>query len=264
MSELVELILPPSEDGYSAEESVETVIRTQLDGGAGRYRKDIFGASDLVSCQWICDAGQYNYLRSFYRSTDSGSLPFKAKLIIDHADLQYYECRFIPKSFKLDGVKGLSYSVSATIEATPINEIDVDLDKDIIFLAELLGPDYEQLFIQFSDKLDKIVNIDWPLVWRSWNLYPKDADDILLESIFGNTFKYDFQVVDSKLDQYVNFDYPLIFGNMRKGLLSEIDQTLLDNMGPEYYYYTMNSMPVLENVVNKVYPKVFKQWTRNI
>lgn len=162
MTTLRELIIPPDQDGYSVEKSAESVIRIQLDGGAGRYRQDLFGVSDLVSCQWILDGEQYNYLQSFYRSHSSGSMPFIVNLIIDYAELKPYECRFIPNSFKLTGVKGLAYFCSATLECTPIEEIDIGLDADIVYLIDMYGWDYAARFAQVESQLHKIVNINIP------------------------------------------------------------------------------------------------------
>lgn len=162
MTTLRELIIPPDQDGYSVEKSAESVIRIQLDGGAGRYRQDLFGVSDLVSCQWILDGNQYNYLQSFYRLQSSGSMPFMANLIIGHAELKPYECRFMPNSFKLTGVKGLAYFCSATLECTPIEDSDTGLDLDIVYLADMFGPDYAAHFTQVETTLHKIVNINIP------------------------------------------------------------------------------------------------------
>lgn len=162
MTTLKELIIPPDQDGYSVEKSAESVIRIQLDGGAGRYRQDLFGVSDLVSCQWVLDGNQYNYLQSFYRFHSSGSMPFMANLIVGHAELKSYECRFMPNSFKLTGVKGLAYFCSATLECTPIEDIDTGLDSDIVFLAEMLGEDYVNIFARLECKLHYIVNVTMP------------------------------------------------------------------------------------------------------
>lgn len=162
MTALRELTIPPDQDGYSVEKSAESVIRIQLDGGAGRYRQDLFGVSDLVSCQWILDGDQYNYLQSFYRSHSSGAMPFMANLIVEHAELKPYECRFMPNSFKLTGVKGLAYFCSATLECTPIEDINTELDADIVYLADMFGPDYAAHFTQVETLLHKIVNINIP------------------------------------------------------------------------------------------------------
>ena len=162
MTTLKELIIPPDQDGYSVEKSAESVIRVQLDGGAGRYRQDLFGVSDLVSCQWILDGNQYNYLQSFYRFHSSGSMPFMANLIVDHAELKPYECRFMPNSFKLTGIKGLAYFCSATLECTPIEDINTGLDADIVYLIDMYGWDYNVKFAEIESQLHKIVNINIP------------------------------------------------------------------------------------------------------
>ena len=89
-------------------------------------------------------------------------MPFMVNLIVDHAELKPYECRFIPNSFKLTGVKGLAYFCSATLECTPIEDMDTGLDSDIVFLGEMLGEDYVNIFAREECKLHYIVNVTIP------------------------------------------------------------------------------------------------------
>lgn len=262
MTVLKELILPPNEDGYSSESSVEDVIRVQLDGGAGRYRRDLFGVSNLVNCQWLCTAEQYDYLKSFYRVHSSGTIPFKAKLILDHSDMEYYECRFMPKSFRLDGVKGLSYSVSAVLEALPIDEPSLESDNDIVYLADMLGEQYETIFTRFNEKLDKIVNIDYPLIWGDWIKQPLTEDEQYLLNQYGIEYRNVLIQADNKLDQYINIDYPQIFANMRKGTLSENNQLLQDNLGPDYIYQFKVAEGQLNSLMNERYLKAIGKWIK--
>lgn len=159
---MIILELPPEQDSYSVEDSSEVVTRTQLDGGAGRYRRVLFGTSSLVTCTWICNADEYDYLKAFYRQVSEGADSFLTNLIIDSADLVEYECHFIPKSFKLVAVKGLSYTVSATLEATPYDGDNDERDEAIIFLYGYFREDYSKIAIATFDKLDPHVNIILP------------------------------------------------------------------------------------------------------
>lgn len=162
MTTLKELIIPPDQDGYSVEKSAESVIRIQLDGGAGRYRQDLFGVSDLVSCQWVLTVDQYDYLRAFYRYHSSGSIAFKAKLLVEHSELKYYECLFMPGSLKLTGVKGLAYFCSAVLECTPLEENNTEFDLAVIYLAEQYGYDFGSPFIRNDNELHILTNVTLP------------------------------------------------------------------------------------------------------
>ena len=112
----------------------EETLRVKLDGGRGRYRKDIFQSSSMLNVSWICDREQYQYLVAFYRTaTMRGALPFTIDLIIDDMDLKEYEANFMPGTFTLTSQRGLSYTVSATIEvAQPVNVDEVTDDTAII------------------------------------------------------------------------------------------------------------------------------------
>lgn len=104
----------------------ENVIRTKLDGGAGRYRLDKIGATHEARVQWVLEAQGFNYLMAFYRTEiDYGSLPFTIDLKgVDGAALGTYTARLVPGSLNLGANMGSLLRVDATLELTPatVNE----------------------------------------------------------------------------------------------------------------------------------------------
>lgn len=110
------LSMPPDQSNYQLTDG-HTTVSTQLDGGAGRYRADVLGASYRLVCQWTCDKRNFNYIKAFYRtSTVFGSLPFQIALMIDGGDLDTYTAYFLPDTFNLISQSGNTWIVGATLE----------------------------------------------------------------------------------------------------------------------------------------------------
>lgn len=207
---MYKLMLPPDEESYSVEQSAESVTRVQLDGGAGRYRQVLFGVSDIVTVSWVCDENEYDYLRALYRGTKEGALPFLADLIIDKSELMEYTCHFVPKSFKLDSVKGLAYNVSASLEVTPVADDYDKFDTTIEFLLLYFGSQYAILAPKLFDKLQPHVNIIYPRIFDGKNRPPRTELENELNIYFGNGYVAKMQKVDSDIDNSVNFRLPSI------------------------------------------------------
>lgn len=155
--EMVKFVIPPDNSQYTVADGKE-VIATQLDGGAARYRQDIIGATSTVTVTWILGRDEYSYLRSFYRGiTGKGATPFLIDLILDSYELTEHKAYFIPGSMQLTQQKGLTHWVSAQLEVVP-NE---DTDKgSFAYIYNALGSSWKL----WLDKLDVIVNKDWPEV----------------------------------------------------------------------------------------------------
>lgn len=154
------LMLPPTEAGYTATFG-GGVIGQKLQGGASRFEVDVLGASHMLSLSWFTNAAGYQYLMAFYRLWQRNpSQPFIAKLIIDDHQLRDYQCHFMPDTMNLVGTEGLSYSVSAQIEAkakTP----DYEFDQSLVDAWEsgVVGglPDLEQLVnVDLPDALENV------------------------------------------------------------------------------------------------------------
>jgi hypothetical protein len=109
------LILPPQEDTFAVSLKSE-IIKTDLDGGLPRYRKDQIGSVSLIDVSWIGRKEQFEYLRAFYRAaTLNGSEPFDMYLRISSVTpTKYEDVHFIPGSFS-SSTEGDLYSVNAQI-----------------------------------------------------------------------------------------------------------------------------------------------------
>lgn len=157
------LMLPPTEAGYTATFG-GGVISQKLQGGASRFEVDVLGASHMLSLSWLTDRAGYQYLMAFYRLWQRNpSQHFLARLIIDDHQLQDYECHFMPDTMNLTAIAGLSYSVSAQIEArakTP----DYDFDQSLVDAWESgMGdgvPELEQLVnVDLPDALENVESV---------------------------------------------------------------------------------------------------------
>lgn len=157
------LMLPPTEAGYTANFG-GGVISQKLQGGASRFEVDVLGASHMLSLAWFTDRAGYQYLMAFYRLWQRNpSQPFLAALIIDDHQLQDYECHFMPDTMNLNAVAGLSYSVSAQIEAKAITP-DYAFDQSLVDAWESgMGdgvPELEQLVnVDLPDALENVESV---------------------------------------------------------------------------------------------------------
>jgi len=152
--------LAPDNSSYSVTDGKE-VIGVSLDGGAGRYRRDILGASSAVSVQWVCDRDEYRYLRTFYSAlVDKGATPFLIDLILDNPLPVEHKAYFVPGSMVLTGQKGLSYYVSAQLEVEPVGVTDDDITFAALYGE--FGSNYETEFPAFEDVFDNLMNVQIP------------------------------------------------------------------------------------------------------
>ncbi len=161
---LNKLSLVPDNSSYSVTDG-KSVIATQLDGGAMRYRRNVLGATSSVSCTWIIGPDDYRYLRSFYRSVvANGALPFMVDLLLDEPALIEHKAYFVPDTITLNSQKGLQYNVSAKLEVFP-NEYDVEADMIFAVLYGELGPDYMSLFPLLESDFDELINVSIPEIF---------------------------------------------------------------------------------------------------
>lgn len=152
------LTLIPDVTSYAVDFGQE-VVYNQLDGGAGRYRRDILKSSYVVTVQWICDPSEYDYLCSFYRvAVDNASMPFTMMLISDRSELALHECYFVPKTFRLADQQGHAYTVTATLEVKQLAPAGTNLDELLVILMDLYGDD----FYWAMDLIDQIINVRLP------------------------------------------------------------------------------------------------------
>jgi hypothetical protein len=128
---LSKIKLPIDKEGYSVQYG-SNVLRTELEGGAGRYRLDKIGATHLVNVQFRTDRAGYDYFKAFYRTTiNYGADPFIIDLVIDTDEVDEYTARIVPGSLSLKEQSGLSYVVVAQLEVDAIVP-DAEDDADIV------------------------------------------------------------------------------------------------------------------------------------
>lgn len=152
------LQLTPDASGYNSAEG-ESVIRSELDGGAGRYRLDKIGASKTVSARWTMTPMEYQYWRAFYATaTQYGALPFLCDLVSeDGCGPIEHVCHFIPGSVSLPTQQGLTYVQQATLEVKPLPR-DEAADTGLIIVWENAGGNPEL----WLNSLEKLVNYTMP------------------------------------------------------------------------------------------------------
>lgn len=156
---MYKLILPPDQSSYSVVDGEEN-LRQILDGGLGRYRRDVIGASSTVNCQWTVDRNNYQYLRSFYNIITESASPFLIDLYIDAPYLTEHTAYFIPNTMRLSSQSGLTFTLTCQIEVEPID--NSEFDTTFIELIQAYGSPEEVSAIFVS--LEKLVNVDLPKI----------------------------------------------------------------------------------------------------
>ena len=145
-----------TQSGYSAKVG-DGVISQKLDGGASRYRKSLKNVAHTANVQWVVREAGYQYLMAFYRVwRRSPNQPFLAKLIIDDAPAQDYQC-FFTESPTLSKKEGLVFTVTATLEVKPLKE-----NEDMDDLIVEYGNDSTDDLGDLMNPLEELVNDDLP------------------------------------------------------------------------------------------------------
>lgn len=138
---LPKLSLSPDQAGYTTADADDAVLRAKVSAGPARQRLDMLGAPSMVGVGFSLNRNQFQYWRSFFRTTIAeGSLPFLIDLILDQPDPVEHEARIIPGSVRLSALSGLRYSVAVTMEVKPVGQ-DSDFDATLVWLYEAYGDD---------------------------------------------------------------------------------------------------------------------------
>lgn len=153
---MAKLLLVPSRN-YSAQDGRENIV-TQLDGGAPRVRKDQANAWDVLDIEFDINAGQFDYLRAFYRqNTANGSSLFSLDLIKDNSFLEEYNALFDESGLRIVSQNGNQYVVTTRIFADKV-VVDIEKDAAIILLYETYEADYVNILNIFA----QIANVNMP------------------------------------------------------------------------------------------------------
>lgn len=144
-----------TQQSYSANIG-DGVISQILDGGADRYRRSLKGVMHVVSSRWVVNKVGYQYLMAFYRVwARNPSKPFIAKLCVDNAPVEDYQC-FFSGAPTLTEKNGKVFTVTATLKVKPL-AVDEAMDDLIVEV----GNDGEDL-ASLMNLLEKLVNEDLP------------------------------------------------------------------------------------------------------
>jgi hypothetical protein len=143
-------MLRPDADGYGSTDGNE-VVRSELDGGVGRYRQDKIGASKMVNVKWTMNPSQYEYWRAFYATgTKKGALPFLCDLVSEDGNGPVeHVCNFIPGSVTLPSQVGLNYVQQAQLEVKPLPRNEAS-DIGLILAYGSAGGDPDQWFLSIE------------------------------------------------------------------------------------------------------------------
>ena len=134
------------------------IIRAELDGGSGRYRRDIIGATATVSVRWQCNGLAFQYLQAFYRTTiNNGADPFFIDLILDGPEIREYKAHFLPGSLMIASTQGFQYIITANLEAEPL-PVDEEYDNALVAAFEAFGRDA----VNAGEELDEFTNEHLP------------------------------------------------------------------------------------------------------
>lgn len=144
-----------TQKGYSAQVG-DGVIAQELDGGAPRYRRAVRGTYHAASVEWVVQEAGFQYLMAFYRVwARNPSQPFLARLCIDNAPVENYQCHF-DGAPTLDSKQANVFTVSASLRVKPLS-ISSAMDDLIVGTANG-GDDLASLV----NPLEELVNEDLP------------------------------------------------------------------------------------------------------
>ena len=155
---LFKLMLTPLQDSYKLKRIKPEHTQVVLEGGAGRYRRDIVGATQKITVKWALDAEDYMYIWCFFRVFVDSVRKFRIDLIVEDEGLVECFAYYIPDSFELDKNVATNYWCKATLEViTP--EYDLELDYIYVYIREVFGKDWRKWF----DLLQIIINEKFPV-----------------------------------------------------------------------------------------------------
>lgn len=148
--------MKPDQDGYQIDAAV-TTLQAKLLGGGMKLRRDALNAPAKVSVTWTCSDAEYDYLLTFYRTTNDGTIPFLMDLIMDNSVLTEHECRFMPGTFKVSTIKGNARKIAAQLEVVPLPPDDA-YDEGLVTTFEAFGTETSESL----GVLATLVNVNMP------------------------------------------------------------------------------------------------------
>ena len=151
------LTLVPSQAGYGVGLGNEVLV-AQLSGGPSRTRSDFLGAVASASVSWTLGPDAFDYLQAFYRTaTRNAAEPFLLDMVLDGALLREYQVKFVPGSYQIVGVQGLTTTVQASLEVRPA-PVDHADDEALLDLFEDYGDELDDTLFGIAE----LVNVTMP------------------------------------------------------------------------------------------------------
>lgn len=123
----VKLTIPPDQRGYKMAPGTAVLVASP-EGGRQYARRDLFEPTSALSVSWSVERAGYEYLRSFFATYGAKGEAFLVDLIVSVGSVAEYEARFVPGSFKLASVNGLTFRVEALLEVWARQRSDAELE----------------------------------------------------------------------------------------------------------------------------------------
>lgn len=157
---LPKLALLPLRDSYSPTLG-DDVITTQYTHGMPRQRLGGVGSPHQAEVVFRHKSAHQDYMLAFWRLYRTKA--FAARLILDSAGLNWYECRFIGSPSPREvGPNAFEFSIGLVCRPNPLN---LDLDATLVYFYDATGGDISS----FTNQLEKLVNEDLPDALGSLN-----------------------------------------------------------------------------------------------
>lgn len=157
MSSPLRLSICPTESSYATEHNTDGYLRVDLDGGMGRYRKDILNPSTIVNCRWVVNKTIFDYLWAFYRTYLRNMEPFYIDLVLEERGRVRVLANIIPDSWKFGEKRGPTYTITANLE---VQAPQYDALDDLIYI--ILINEFGENYAALINLLHQILHVEAP------------------------------------------------------------------------------------------------------
>lgn len=107
-------LFTPGQNGYGV--VLPNARQTSQNGPQSRFSIEVGKTAAVVQATWVTDDAGFKYHRSFYRLQGKGAIPFNVNLIIDTHNVVPYVAYYIPGTWELVSMSGLTYTIRAQLE----------------------------------------------------------------------------------------------------------------------------------------------------
>lgn len=164
---MVTLKIPyaPDAQSYTASPPKEAVREVQLSGGKAYQRRGLLNGTWNTTVQFTCDRDRYDILSGFYTLWEENPQRFfEVPLILNDAEVQNYQARFVAGTFKLASQSGHTYVVTASLEVKPKKASGSanDLNAARAIFVSIYGSEREGKKVAM-DPLWEMINVIMPV-----------------------------------------------------------------------------------------------------